>query len=220
VLSLNAGGVRTIPNGTRRTRTGIFKDPVAGRVRLGREGFAGDRQANRRVHGGPEMAAYLYSADDYRWWERELGRPLPPGTFGENLTVTGLQDDAVHIGDRLRVGGALVEVTSPREPCFKLGLRMEDPRFVTRFRDAGRTGFYVRVLEEGEVGAGDAVERVERDRHGFSVRAAHLTMTRDRRDPEALRRAAAVERLKPDWRDTFARLAAEVSPGGSGTGGG
>jgi MOSC domain-containing protein YiiM len=214
VLSVNVGGVRTIPNGTRTTRTGIVKEPVDGRVPLGREGFTGDRQADRRVHGGPEMAAYLYSADDYRWWEDELGRPLPPGTFGENLTVTGLRDGEVHIGDRFRLGTALVEVTAPREPCFKLGLRMEDPRFVVRFRKAGRTGFYVRVLEEGDVGAGDPIERVERDAQGFTVLDAHLAMTGDRGDAAALRRAAGVVRLKSDWREHFARLAAGLSPDG------
>ncbi|HWH14634.1 MAG TPA: MOSC domain-containing protein [Miltoncostaeaceae bacterium] len=214
VLSVNVGGVRTIPNGTRTTRTGIFKEPADGRVPLGREGFTGDRQADRRVHGGPEMAAYLYSADDYRWWEDELGRPLPPGTFGENLTVTGLRDGEVHIGDRFRLGTALVEVTAPREPCFKLGLRMEDPRFVVRFRKAGRTGFYVRVLEEGDVGAGDPIERVERDAQGFTVLDAHRTMTGDRGDAAALRRAAGVVRLKSDWREHFARLAAGLSPDG------
>lgn len=211
VLSVNVGGVRTIPNGRRTTRTGIVKSPVEGRVALGREGFAGDRQADRRVHGGPHMAAYLYSADDYDWWERELGRPLPPGIFGENLTVTGLQDDAVHIGDRFRIGTALVEVTSPRQPCFKLGLRMEDRRFVTRFRDAGRTGFYVRVLEEGEVAAGDEVVPVARDARTFSVRDAHLVATTGRDDPEALRRALAVEALNAAWREWAEGRLAELS---------
>jgi MOSC domain-containing protein YiiM len=211
VVSLNVGRATGLPYRGKTVRTGIFKGPVEGRLRLGALGFAGDEQADPRVHGGVEKAAYLYSADDYAWWAGELGHPVPPGEFGENVTVTGLSGAEVCVGDRLRVGDALVEVTGPREPCFKLGIRMCDHRFPARFLAAGRTGFYVRVLEEGDVGAGDAVERVACDRDRLAVAEVHRLYAEGRDDAAGLRRAAAAAALPEGWRDWAERRLAELA---------
>lgn len=153
----------------RKVRTGIYKSPVEGPVFAGKLGLEGDKQADtrvirgRQIHGGPEKAIYLYPAEHYGTWERELGRQFTFGQFGENLTVSGLNEQTVRIGDRLRVGGALLEVTTPRGPCYKLDIRMEHPEFRHLMDANGRTGFYLRVIEEGPVCAGDAVEMVSSD---------------------------------------------------------
>jgi len=128
----------------------------------------GDDQADRTVHGGPDKAVYAYGAEDTDWWEAELGRALGPGAFGENLTVRGLAVSEAVIGERWAVGSTLLEVAQPRFPCFKLGLRMGDPRFLKRFAAAGRPGAYLRVIREGDIGAGDTIEVVERPEHGVT----------------------------------------------------
>jgi MOSC domain-containing protein YiiM len=163
LLSVNVGRPRSFRVGERIVRTAIGKEPVLGRVRVGRTHLDGDSQADRRVHGGPNKAVYAYDLSGYAHWESELGRPLPYGQFGENLTVEGLPETEVRIGDVYRIGGALLQVSQPRSPCFKLALHMGRPDFPADFIRSGRTGFYLRVLEEGEVGAGDAIALVERD---------------------------------------------------------
>lgn len=208
VLSLNVGRAVAVPYRGKTVRTGIFKAPAEGRLHLGPQGFEGDEQADLNVHGGVEKAAYIYSADAYAWWSSELGHALAPAEFGENLTVTGLGDDVVNVGDHLRVGEALVEVTGPREPCYKLGIRMGDHRFPARFRAAGRTGFYVRVIAPGSVGAGDRVERVFADPHRLTIAEVHRLYADRGTDAAGLRRAAAVPALPEGWRTWFeARLA-------------
>ena len=213
VVSVNVGEPREVPHAGATVMTAIFKDPVEGPVALGTTGLAGDRQADLSVHGGPHMAAYVYSADDYAWWSERLGRELAPATFGENLTVTGLRDEDVLVGDRFRIGGALVEATIPRTPCFKLGLRMGDKRFVPEFSDAGRLGFYVRVLEPGPVAAGDAVERAGRGPHPVSM-AFLGRIHRSGGTEEELRDALTAEALlHPRWTEWLRRRLADVSPG-------
>jgi MOSC domain-containing protein YiiM len=150
-------------------QSGIFKLPARGRVAVGREGLEGDVQADRRVHGGPDQAVYAYAREDIDWWERELGRELDDGAFGENLTLRGVAASAALVGERWRAGGALLEVAAPRIPCGKLAARMGDRRFVKRFAEAGRPGAYLRVIEPGDVGAGDPVEVVSRPDHGVDV---------------------------------------------------
>jgi len=163
LLSVNVGRPREVEHLGRTVRTAIFKEPVAGPVRVGRTNLEGDRQADLRVHGGPEKAVYAYDLSAYEHWRRELGRELPFGQFGENLTVEGLPETEVSIDDVYRVGGALLQVSHPRSPCYKLGIRMGSPAFLKTFLESGRTGFYLRVLEEGDVQAGDAIELVRRE---------------------------------------------------------
>jgi MOSC domain-containing protein YiiM len=171
VVSLNVGAVREIEWQGRLVTTGIWKSPVVGRLALRGVNFAGDDQADRTVHGGPDKAVYSYSREDYAFWGEEMGIDidLPPGTFGENLTVEGLDLMHAMVGDRWRVGSALLEVAQPRLPCFKLGIRMGDPRFPKRFQAAGRMGAYLRVIEEGDVGAGDEVDVVFRPDGGVTL---------------------------------------------------
>jgi MOSC domain-containing protein YiiM len=148
--------------------TAIWKRPVEGRVPLRGVNLRGDDQADRTVHGGPDKAVYAYGLEDTEWWKAELGRPLGPAAFGENLSVRGLPVSEAVIGEHWAVGSALLEVAQPRLPCFKLGLRMGDPRFLKRFAAAGRPGAYLRILREGDLGAGDTIEVVARPEHGVT----------------------------------------------------
>ena len=161
LLSVNVGQPREVDWRGREVRTSIWKSEVADRRWVGRLNVAGDAQADLVAHGGEHRAVYVYDVSAYRHWERELGRDdFVPGQFGENFTVEGLPDDEVCVGDRYRVGGALFEVTQPRVTCHKVGIRLGEPRMPALLYAHGRPGFYLRVLEEGEVGAGDAIERV------------------------------------------------------------
>ena len=151
--------------------TGIFKKPAAGRVMLRRHNLDGDRQADLENHGGENKAAYAYESENYPFWQEQLGRDdFTWGQFGENFTVEGMTEDTVEIGDVYRIGTAAVQVTQPRLPCFKLGIRLGDPAFPKRFLEAGWLGFYLRVVEEGEVGAGDEISLVESWENSLSVR--------------------------------------------------
>ena len=159
LLSVNVALPRTLLLDGRTVTTGIFKEPVRGRVMLRTLNLDGDGQADPRYHGGPEKAAYVYPFEHYELWKSELGRgELPFGQFGENFTVSGLLEDRVRIGDIYRIGEAQVQVTDPRAPCFKLGLKMGSKDFPKHFLRSGRLGFYLRVLEEGEVASGDLIE--------------------------------------------------------------
>ncbi len=164
LLSVNLAVPGMLRARGRDVRSGIFKEPAAGRVALQRESLEGDVQVDRRYHGGPEKAVYAYSSEHNAYWSRELGTdgPMPPGYFGENFTTGNLLEDDVAVGDVFRVGTARVQVTTPRTPCFKLGLRVGSARFLKSFLASGRLGFYFRVLQEGDVGAGDAIERIDR----------------------------------------------------------
>jgi MOSC domain-containing protein YiiM len=148
----------------------IGKAPVEGRVRVAGVNVEGDQQADLRVHGGPDKAVYAYAAEDAAWWEAELGRPIEPGMFGENLTVEGIDVSGAVVGERWRVGDVELEVSQPRIPCAKLGIRFGDPKMVKRFGLARRPGAYLRILSEGEIGAGDPVAVTHRPAHGVTVR--------------------------------------------------
>jgi MOSC domain-containing protein YiiM len=169
VLSVNVGRPRTVEWHGRQVRTGIWKAPVAGRVAVRGVNLDGDGQADLRVHGGPDKAVYAYAIEDYDWWAEERGAPIEPATFGENLTVRGLALDQLVIGSRARVGTALLQVTQARLPCFKLGIRMGDASFVEQFDAAQRFGTYFRIIEEGDVGAGDEVTVVPSRAEGITV---------------------------------------------------
>lgn len=169
VLSVNVGGVRMVEVGDRTVATAIWKHPVEGRVAVAGVNLSGDDQADRSVHGGEDKAVYAYAWEDTLWWQEELGRELVPGNFGENLTLAGIAVPGAVVGERWRVGSAVLEVSEPRFPCFKLGIRMGDPRFLKRFAAARRTGTYLRIVEPGEVGAGDPVEVVARLDGGITI---------------------------------------------------
>jgi MOSC domain-containing protein YiiM len=157
VVSVNVSGVRTMAMSDGEVPTGIFKEPVQGRVAVRELGLEGDAQADLTVHGGVDQAVYAYAIEDVEWWEAELGRPLGPGFFGENLTLRGVEVNDVQPGDTWEIGDTLLEVTKPRQPCRKLATKVGDLGFVRRFAQAGRPGTYLRVLREGTVAAGDEV---------------------------------------------------------------
>jgi MOSC domain-containing protein YiiM len=163
LLSIQVGRPRLVTHGGRSVRTAIYKEPVLFRVRVRRLNLEGDAQADLRVHGGPDKAVYAYDLGGYEHWRRELGWELPFGQFGENLTVEGMPETKVRIGDVYRIGTAVLQVAQPRSPCYKLAMKMQRPRFLKPFLASGRTGFYLRVLEEGEIGAGDWIQLLSRD---------------------------------------------------------
>jgi MOSC domain-containing protein YiiM len=212
VVSVNVGLPRTAVWRGEDVTTGIFKQPVAGRVRVAGVNLEGDGQADLTVHGGPDKAVYVYPAEHYPYWREELGRDLPWGMFGENLTVEGapLEDEAA-IGDRLRIGSTEFVVSQPRLPCYKLGIRFDDARMVRRFLASGRSGYYLRIAAEGDVAAGDRIELLAG--HPARVAVSEITRlaTQDRGDTDGLRRALAVDELPEVWRDYFEQLAARAS---------
>lgn len=206
LVSVNVGLPREAIWKGRTVTTGIFKEPVEGRVGLRRLNLDGNRQADLSVHGGPDKAVYAYPAEHYAYWRHELPRTtLPWGMFGENLTTEGLLEDAVSIGDRFRIGTAEVIVTQPRLPCYKLGVKFGRADMVKRFLASGRTGFYLAVLQEGELGAGDAIHLTRREENTVTV--ADLTRLyaheHEKGDWETLQRAVRVEALPESWRGYF-----------------
>lgn len=216
VVSVNVcGSFVMVPHGGAEEPTAHFKKPVPGRVSVGPLGLAGDKQADQRYHGGPHQAVYCISREVIEYWERELGRALPPGSFGENLTVTGLPDDRVRIGDALRIGppggagpGMVLQVSLPRGPCHKLGYAMGDPGFPKRFLATCRVGFYCRVVQPGTVGAGDQISlEGSKDGAEWTVEAITRLKYFQKEDRAAAARAMGLEGLAPVWREEFARRA-------------
>jgi MOSC domain-containing protein YiiM len=169
VLSVNVGVTHTFVDGTRSFTSAIGKRPVADRVPLHGVNLAGDEIADPNAHGGPDRVAYAYAAEDYAWWERELGRALPYGLFGENLTTRGIDVSGATVGTEWRVGNAVLRVTSPRIPCFKLAHVVGERDFVKRFAQAHRPGAYLALVREGDVGAGDEVEVLSRPERGLAL---------------------------------------------------
>jgi len=204
LVSVNVGLPREVTWKGRIVTTGIFKEPVEGRVRVRRLNLAGDQQADVSVHGGPDKAIYAYPSEHYRDWRGELpGMELPWGMFGENLTTEGLLEDTVHIGDTLRIGTAVMMVTRPRLPCYKLGIRFGRSDMIKRFRASRRSGFYLAVLQEGEVAAGDPIEVLRRDRHAVAVADIIRLSVHEVADPDLLHRVVQVAALPESWRSSF-----------------
>jgi len=204
LLSINVGLPRIVTVNGDPVSTGIFKEPVAGRVMLRTLNLDGDRQADLSVHGGPSKAVYVYPSEHYDCWKRELPEMnLPWGMFGENFTSAGVFESEVNIGDRFRVGSAVVMVTQPRMPCYKLGIKFGRSDMLKKFLASERTGFYFAVLKEGEVGAGDPIELIETT--DPSVRVSDITRlyTRDKYNLGLLRRAVKVEALPESWKSYF-----------------
>ena len=197
IVSVNVGAPRTVEYGNKQVTTGIFKTPVNRRLAVRGVNVEGDDQADRSVHGGPDRAIYAYATEDYAWWQAELGRDLPPGQFGENLTTHGIPVNDALIGERWRTGTALLQVTTPRIPCYKLAMKMDDPHFIKRFGAALRPGTYLAIIEEGTVAQGDPIEVVSRPSHQISVaEMARIYLFERDRLQELL-----VPELPDEWRD-------------------
>ncbi len=213
LLAINVSRPRTILIGGQPVATGIFKESVTGPVMVRTLGLAGDGQADLENHGGIHKAVYAYPFEHYAHWSQELKREdFSFGQFGENLTVEGLLEDQVYIGDVLRIGDVLLEVTQPRVPCFKLAHKMGMPGFPKLFAKSGRTGFYLRVLAEGEITAGDEIERVKTDPHGLSVHALMDVMHFDRNNIAVMEKAVSIPALTPSWREELKEHLAAVRP--------
>jgi len=197
IVAVNVGLIREVVWRGSIVRTGIWKEPVGTlAVALRGVNLDGDDQADRRVHGGVDKAVYAYAEEDYRYWADEEGVRTQPGLFGENLTVRGIELRNAVVGERWRIGSTLLEVAQPRLPCYKIGIRMDDARFPKRFLAAARQGAYLRIIEEGELRAGDIIGVVHRPDHGVTL--DHMVeAVRDRRRAAALLRAP---RLPDFWR--------------------
>ncbi len=207
ILSVNCGLPRQVLWHGRNVTTSIYKEPVEGRVALRTLNLDGDRQSDLTVHGGKDKAVYCYPIGHYEYWRAQLPRrPLPMGAFGENLTVDGFSEDAVHIGDQFTVGSAEVIVTQPRLPCYKLGIRFESDDMVRRFLNSRRTGFYVAVTREGDVGAGDEMTLLSHDPDSVPVSEItrlHVTEKYAPEDIRQVKRAIAVDALPESWKEYF-----------------
>jgi len=212
LLSVNVGRPRAVMQDGDAVLTGIFKDPVKGRVILRTLNLDGDGQADLSVHGGPTKAIYVYPSEHYDFWKRELpGMELPWGMFGENFTTVGLLESQLNIGDKFHVGSATVTVTEPRMPCYKLGIKFGRPDIVKKFLASERTGFYFRVLEEGAVGADDGVRLIERNNDGLRVSDVTSLYTHEKANLGLLRRAIKVEALPESWKSYFQHRLAKLA---------
>jgi MOSC domain-containing protein YiiM len=204
IVAVSVGGPRQVEWRGRTVETSIFKTPVTGRVRVSRLNVEGDQQADLSVHGGFEKAVYAYPAEHYPFWRTELpGSELSWGAFGENLTTEGLLEDEVCIGDRYRIGTVEVVVTQPRMPCYKLGLRFGRADMVRRFQQSGRSGFYLAVTREGDVGAGDPIARIHRDGRALTVGDVVGLYGADAENQSLLERASEHPGLPAGWREYF-----------------
>ena len=207
LLSVNIGLPREVIWHGKRVTTGIFKQPVEGRIPLRKLNLDGDRQADLRVHGGEFKAVYCYPMVHYDYWKQELpDRQLSMGMFGENFTLDGLLEDSVHLGDEFAVGSARVVVTQPRLPCYKLGIRFEAEDMVKRFFVSGRTGFYLAVTREGNVCAGDEITLISHDENGIPVSQITRLYTEKRYNDSDLawvQHALSVPALPESWKSYF-----------------
>jgi MOSC domain-containing protein YiiM/ferredoxin-NADP reductase len=217
LLSVNVGLPRDIVWRGRTVHTGVWKDPVQGRRRVGKLNLDGDGQGDLAGHGGEHRAVFVYQIDSYRYWQDQLRRSdFVYGQFGENFTVEGLPDDGVYIGDRYQIGGALFEVTQPRVTCYRVGIRMNEPRMAAFLTSSGRPGFYFRVLEEGEVGAGDEIVKIDEGKEQMSVAEVNALLYSPPHPRDRLERALQISALSPGWRSSFNALLDSRSDGNAG----
>ena len=207
IISLNVGLPRAVIWHGQSVTTGIFKEPVRGRLVLRKLNLDGDRQADLTVHGGEYKAVYCYPHEHYRYWKKELpDRELPLAIFGENFTTEGLLEHQVFLGDRFAVGAAEVVVTQPRLPCYKLGIRFESDAMVRKFLASAKTGFYLAVTREGDVGAGDAIQEISRDPNRVSIaEIVRLYVAKKYldSDKELLRRTIGIDSFPEGWKEHF-----------------
>ena len=204
LISVNVGRPSDVEVNGRIVRTSIWKSPRRGRLRVTTLNIDGDEQSDLAVHGGMYKAVYCYPSEHYEYWRRELsGAELPWGVFGENLTTEGLLETGVYIGDRMKIGSAEFLVTQPRQPCYKLGIRFGRDDMINRFLASGRSGFYVRVVREGDIAGGDPIRFAARAKGSVSVSDIFALYLDDEGRDEDLKRAAAAPGLSPSWKDHF-----------------
>lgn len=202
VLSVNVGGIRQFDYEDRKAQSAIWKFPVNGRVIVRGVNLQGDDQADRGAHGGPDKAVYAYAVEDERWWESQIGRAITYGQFGENLTTEGIDVTNAIVGERWEVGSAVLEVSEPRVPCWRLGVRMGDKNFPRQFMKAGRPGTYLRIIDEGDIGAGDKIRIIGRPEHQLSIGDVFRIFGRDRHEAA---RFLSVPQLSGAWKEWAAR---------------
>ena len=208
IVSVNVSTPRTVTYGGRKFETGIFKEPVTGPVSVGRTNLDGDGQADLTVHGGPHKAVYAYPLEHYPYWSGVLGRQITAyGQFGENLTTCGALENEIRIGDVLSAGSAVLQVSQPRTPCFKLAMKMGRRDFPSLFLKSKRVGFYMRVLQEGTLNPGDGMTLLERNDRSMTVEQVVELVLSKEIDKELLLAAAAMEALSPEWKERFRRQA-------------
>ena len=212
VASLNVGRPKLIQTANREVRTGFFKTPVSGRVPVRGHQIDGDQQADLRVHGGPYKAVYAYPSEHYPYWQTELGIPnLSPGSFGENLTIEGLTEETTVIGDQFRIGSAILQVSQPRMPCFKLALRFERSDMVKKFWASGRSGFYFSVVQEGDMAAGDPIEKIADGPQNVTI-ADVLRLYRGDEWGDEVRQRALASPLRGSWKQVIQQRLTETVP--------
>src|SRR3989440_2955808 len=217
LLSVNVGLPRDIEWKSRTVHTGIWKDPLPGRCRVGRLNLDGDGQGDLAGHGGQQRAVFVYQIESYRHWQEQLKRTdFVQGQFGENFTIEGLPDDAVCIGDRYQIGSALFEVTQPRVTCYRVGIRMNESRMPALLTSSGRPGFYFRVLQEGEVGANDEIVKVGEAKERMTVAEINALLYSPYHPRDQLERALRIEALSPGWRSSFELLLQNQTGAGRG----
>lgn len=211
VLSINVGQAREFVFNGRPAKSAIWKAPVAGRIAARGVNLEGDDQADREAHGGPDKAVYAYAVEDLRWWEERLGRSLPYGQFGENVTTEGIEVNGALVGERWEIGSTVLEVSEPRVPCWRLGVRMEDRKFPRRFIDALRPGAYLRIIVEGNVGAGDEIRVIGKPRHDLTIRDFFCIYYA--RDRDELQRLVAIPEISESWREWVESLLQKAKSG-------
>ena len=217
LLSVNVGLPRDIEWNGRTVRTGIWKDSMSGRRRVRRLNLEGDGQGDLAGHGGEQRAVFVYQIESYRHWQEQLERTdFVHGQFGENFTIEGLPDDEVCIGDRYRIGSAVFEVTQPRVTCYRVGIRMNEPRMPALLTSSGRPGFYFRVLQEGEVGAGDEIAKVGEAKERMTVAEVNALLYSPDHARDRLERALRITALSPGWRRSFEALLQSRTSGNAG----
>ena len=204
LLSVNVGLPREIDVNGKTVRTSIWKNPVQGRIHVSMLNVDGDQQSDLTVHGGVDKAVYLYPSEHYAYWRAQLSDiELPWGVFGENFSAEGILEDEIRIGDCLRIGSAEFIVTQPRMPCYKLGIRFNRRDMIKRFLESKRTGLYLRVLREGEVAAGDAIDFVDKQERGVTITDIVSLYSTDAHNQELLGRAIELPALPQSWKDYF-----------------
>jgi MOSC domain-containing protein YiiM len=211
IAGIAIGEIEEISYRGKKVKTGIFKKPLHRPIFLGREGLEGDVQVDKKNHGGPDKAVYAYSLENLRYWSKIRSEPdYAPGHMGENITLEGLDDHEVAIGDQFQMGSAIVEVTQPRVPCFKLGIRMQHPKFVGEFLTSGRSGFYLRVLQEGLIQGGDTVTRIHADPHKVSIPNAMKALIKGPDQAFWIAQALSVPALSTAWREDLEERAQNI----------